>query len=330
MSRALTLILQLASLYFAGRLGGRLARRLGAAAVVGELAGGMLIGPTVLGRLWPDAAALLDPIAADPRLRALLFVYLVVAGLETRFERGAARGVAAVSALGLLVPFAFGAALGPFADGWVKGPPLMASAFLGTALAITALPVIARILAELGLTRTRVGQVVLGAAVIDDVVGWTLFGLVLALHGGRPALGVGLVGAFLGGALLARLLGSPRLPRLAPLASGLSSIYFVAVGMRADFIGDFSPALALLVFLLACAGKLAGAYAGARWAGLEGGEARAVAFGMNARGAMEMALASVALEAGIIARPLFVALVVMALATSAMAAPGLRRWATPP
>lgn len=322
----MTLLLQLASLYLAGRLGGRLAKRLGAAAVVGELAGGMLIGPTVLGRLWPDAAALLAPVAADPRLRVLLVLYLVLAGLETRFERGAARGVAMVSLLGLVIPFACGAALGPWADAWVKGPPLMASAFLGTTLAITALPVIARILAELDLTRTRVGQVVLGAAVIDDLVGWTLFGLVLALHGGRPALGSGIVAAFLGGALLARLFGEPKLPRVTAAGSALSSLYFVAVGMRADFIGDFRPALALLVFLLACAGKLAGAYAGARWAGLEDGEARAVAFGMNARGAIEMALASVALEAGIIERPLFVALVLMALVTSALAAPGLRRW----
>jgi len=114
-----------------------------------------------------------------------------------------------------------------------------------------------------------------------------------------------------------------------PWAAWLAPAYFASIGLRADFASDLDVPLTLAILSAACATKLVGAYAGAALAGLERRDALAVAFGMNARGAMEMVLAATALEAGLIGRPLFVALVVMALVTSLMAGPGLRAFARP-
>jgi mannitol/fructose-specific phosphotransferase system IIA component (Ntr-type) len=102
-------------------------------------------------------------------------------------------------------------------------------------------------------------------------------------------------------------------------------VFFASIGLRVNFLTQFDASLALLVFVLACVGKLIGAGAGARWGGLPTRDCWAIGFAMNARGAMEIILGLLALEAGVIRQRLFVALVVMAIATSAMSGP-LIRW----
>ncbi len=102
-------------------------------------------------------------------------------------------------------------------------------------------------------------------------------------------------------------------------------IYFVSIGLRANFVHNFDLLLVSLVLIVACVGKIGGVSFGA-WIGkMSPRRALAVGFGMNARGAMEIVLASVALEYRLIDQRIFVALIVMALITSMMSGPAIQR-----
>jgi Kef-type K+ transport system membrane component KefB len=107
--------------------------------------------------------------------------------------------------------------------------------------------------------------------------------------------------------------------------SFFAPLYFVSVGMKANFAEHFNLALIVVVLVVACLGKIAGASIGARLGGMPARQALAVGFGMNARGAIEIILAGIALEHGLIDQQLFVALVVMALVTSILSGPVMQR-----
>jgi mannitol/fructose-specific phosphotransferase system IIA component (Ntr-type) len=101
-------------------------------------------------------------------------------------------------------------------------------------------------------------------------------------------------------------------------------VFFASIGLRVNFLANFDAPLVATVLILACTGKLLGGYVGGRWGDLPTRDRWAVSFALNARGAMEIILGLLALEAGVIRQPLFVALVVMALFTSAVSGPLIR------
>jgi Kef-type K+ transport system membrane component KefB len=184
-------------LFAAARLGGEVAARLGIPLHVGELVFGMLLGPSFLGWLWPGAFETLFP--PDPLQRSLLdimawigIVFLVlIAGLETRLGllRGARRAVVGGWVGGFILPFLAGFALGMlFPDELVPTSVdrTVFALFLATAISISAIPVIARILMDLDLYRTRMGMVILSTAVAGDTAGW----IVLAVVAGLAAEGL--------------------------------------------------------------------------------------------------------------------------------------------
>jgi len=202
---------QLALLYLAARLVGGAFKLLGQPAIVGELLGGLLLGPTCLGRLAPDLFARLFP--PEPVTRGLLesqvwlsaSFLLLLAGMEVdlgamRRLRGAALRT---SLLSLVLPLVAGVALGlalPHEHA-PRGGATQLALYLGLAFAISAIPVISRILLDLGLMRTTAGTVILAAGFLDDFV--ALIGLSLLLHAG-PA-GAAFPWAALQGPLLAAL-----------------------------------------------------------------------------------------------------------------------------
>jgi Kef-type K+ transport system membrane component KefB len=169
---------------------GALFRRLGQPAVIGEIATGILLGPSVLGAVWPGgmstlfSSAILPQLNAFAQLGVILFVFL--AGVEFSGKLLVGRGDIAlvVSHVSIAVPFLFGVLLSivaftRFAPDRVGFLPF--ALFFGVSMSITALPVMVRILQHLGLQRSDVGVVALTCAVIGDVTAWILLALVLAL-----------------------------------------------------------------------------------------------------------------------------------------------------
>ena len=107
--------------------------------------------------------------------------------------------------------------------------------------------------------------------------------------------------------------------------SFFAPLYFVSIGLKADFVANFDWRLVLVVLLIACLGKIGGAGFGAWLGGFNFKQALAIGFGMNARGAMEIILVTVALDYGLIDQRVFVALVIMALVTSMLSGPVMQR-----
>jgi len=203
-------LLQLVVILAVARGLGEWLRRLGQPPVVGELAAGILLGPTVLGRLAPDVQAWLFPAGLQQNLLdtvaflGLIFL-LLLSGIEmdTRVLRALGRSAALIAVAAFVVPFAFGGLAGWSAPDSFIGPRSnrwLLLLFLGTALGITALPVIAKILLDLNAIKRNVGVTILGAAMAQDLVGWTLLFVIvkLAQLGGIHLLPLFQVGATVG------------------------------------------------------------------------------------------------------------------------------------
>jgi len=182
-----------------GRAFGELFRWFRQPAIVGEILAGILLGPTVLGSLAPDLISILFPAAGAPAvaLRTInvvaVVLLLLIAGLEvdlsTIWKQG--RAALAVSVLGVIIPFGLGmglAYLAPSFWGSVAGADTLVFAlFFGTALSISALPVAARILMDLGVFKTDIGMLIMAAAMFNDLIGWIIFSIVLSMMGTQAA-----------------------------------------------------------------------------------------------------------------------------------------------
>jgi Kef-type K+ transport system membrane component KefB len=179
---------QLVVIVAATRLVGALAARLRQPRVVGEIAAGLLLGPSLLGRLAPGISAWLFPPATFPVLLAvshlglLFFMFLVGLHLDLAMLRASGRTALVTSPVSIVVPLGLGIAVAVaiqprFAP--EVSPPAFAL-FMGVALSVTAFPVLARILEERGLARTRIGVVAIACAAVDDVSAWCLLAGVTA------------------------------------------------------------------------------------------------------------------------------------------------------
>ncbi|WP_394829317.1 cation:proton antiporter [Pendulispora albinea] len=392
------LLLALAIVVLTARLFGEIARRFGQPAVLGEIGAGVLLGATVLGRLFPRTYQSLFPhegpgaVVYNAHVQIAIILFIVVAAMEIDLGQvwRNRRRSAFVALSGLLVPFATGFALAWWFTPWIQGgssiPRFSVALFFATALSISSLPVIIKTLLDLDLLGTDIGVVIVSSAILDDFVGWILFGVVsstiggnahtpgssailmlvyaaamltlgrrlldrafvyLGASGGSPGVFLGvsvalgllgaatadligvhtIFGAFVVGVVVGRSEHLPASARtsLEQFATFLGApLFFASVALHIDFAANFDPLLVLGVFTIACVGKVVGCSLAARISGADARTALAIGFGMNARGAMEIVLGRIALELGIIDKRLFVALVVVALATSALAGPVIR------
>jgi len=391
----------LATLLACARLLGELSRRMHFPAVAGELAAGVMLGPTVLGRLWPGSVQWLFPkgppasmLGGYTLLSAVLLLTLAGLEIDLSVVVRRRREAAVTSLAGVFLPMVLGVTLGLLLpDVYLVDPSrrILFALFVGTALSISAMPVIAKTLLDLGFLRTDLGLLVMAAAMIDDLAGWLLFSLLVGPMHGKSAgfaqlglrvlaiavfvavvigLGRGVLDRVLSrleedrmsapgrvlsllfvlaifGAAITQAIGihavfgafivgvaigdSPRLRTETRaivhefVSNIFAPVFFAAVGLRVDFIASFDLGLVVVVIVVACIAKVAGCTLGARLTGLPWREASSVGFAMNSRGAMEIILALVALESGLIRPPIFVALVVMALFTSLLAGPVMNR-----
>lgn len=189
------LLLALAAVMITGRLMGWLFRRLHQPPVVGEVIGGILLGPSLLGLVWPAAYQFLLPpelvpvLGAVAELGVILYMFLVGLELNPDVLRGQLRSTVAIAQAGMLAPFALGAALAVYLY------PLLSPAdvpftsfalFFGVAMAVTAFPVLARILADLGISQTPLGVRALACAAIADVSAWCILALVVGVVQASP------------------------------------------------------------------------------------------------------------------------------------------------
>ena len=197
--------LQLAAVLVVCRVVSWAAVRFGQPPVVGEMIAGVVLGPSLFGYFWPHAQQAFFPAASRPILfsgaQLGLTLYMFTVGLEFRRDllQSRLRSALVISASGILVPFLLGCALawfllgrsGFFSPG-VTG--IQAIPFMGAAMAITAFPMLARIIFERGLTGTTVGALALAAGAIDDAAAWGVLALVLASFGRDPWIAVLAVG----------------------------------------------------------------------------------------------------------------------------------------
>ncbi len=394
--------LQLSLMLACALVFGQMLRRLRQPAVVGEMLGGILLGPTVFAILLPMLYGwLFDSsgnvaVVRDTSTKLGMLFFLFLAGLEIDLSAARRLGLraAAIGLVGTIVPIACGVGVvyAVARDFWgpAVAPHFFSFAlFVGMNFANSANPVIARILVDLRLLNTDVGAVIMGATLVDDLVNWTLFAVILrdiapadAVVGGpfassllvilfcaailcsgrwlappmlrfmrahtpwpngfvamsavlvllagsaSEALGVhAFLGAFLVGVALSG--GGAERSEARPavghfVMSFFAPLYFVSMGMSANFVAHFDAALVALVLAVACVSKIGAVLLGARLAGMPlNREAWAIGFGLNARGATGVILAGVGLAHGIIDERLFVAMVVMAMTTSLLSGPAM-------
>jgi Kef-type K+ transport system membrane component KefB/mannitol/fructose-specific phosphotransferase system IIA component (Ntr-type) len=397
----LIFLLSLALLLGVARLLGELARMLGLPMVVGEILAGIVLGRTGLGRFHRELHDFVFP-SAGPPVQMLagytttgVVLLLVVAGLEVdlRIVKRRGRSALLIAALGVVIPLLGGFLLGHAIPAHMLVRPEqrdLFALFMGVALSISALPVIAKTLLDLGLFRTDIGLLVMTAAMIDDIIGWLAFSIllgpvrggqlelvplaktiilavvfvalclvvgrkvvdkmleriereahaapgrilsivtVLALLGATATQAIGLHAVF-GGFVVGVMMGDSRRLRERTrhtiqqfVTNVFAPVFFASVALRVDFFSNFDAALCAGVFFVASLAKLLGCTLGARLSGIGYREALAVGFGLNARGAMEIILAILARQAGLIDDRVFVALVTMAMATSLLAGPMMK------
>lgn len=201
---------------------GRLATRFSMPAVVGELAAGVVLGPSLLAHAAPGLSSWLFPANAEQihlldavgQVGVLLLVGFTGMHVDTGLVRRKGRTAAWVSLGGLLIPLALGVAVGmvlPTALFSENAEQLVFALFLGVAMCVSAIPVIAKALLELKLLHRNIGQLTVSAAAVDDIVGWSLLSVVSAmatagLRAGQVALTLGSLAAVL---LIAVLVGRP-------------------------------------------------------------------------------------------------------------------------
>ncbi|MFF3671280.1 cation:proton antiporter [Microtetraspora malaysiensis] len=234
---ALAAVLLLA---FAGRL---VARALRQPAVIGEVAFGLAASPLVLAVAGPGVAAALplDWLGTCGHIGLVLFLVGVIHELRSapRFVRGRAIGWTTAGAVA--VPLAAGAGLAAWVltggDGGLRGdaPAASLAVFLAVSLSVTAVPVLARILSDHNLVGTRIGTLAMTVAVVTDAAAWLLVALAVSLKAGGlgelPALAGLIVVALLGAFAVRRVLGTPRLLRLAARRPRLTALFVAAWGL---------------------------------------------------------------------------------------------------
>jgi Kef-type K+ transport system membrane component KefB len=184
-------LIELVAILVAARLSGKVARWLGQPRVVGEIIGGIILGPSLFGRLFPAQFEFvfhsISPVPLIILSQIGLSLLMFQIGLEFDFshlkERQNRRAVFSVSAAGIALPFALGWLVGAWSHETLAPGinPLGYRLFLAVALSITAIPILGRIMMELGITKTRLGAIAITAAAMDDVTGWTLLAIVSAL-----------------------------------------------------------------------------------------------------------------------------------------------------
>lgn len=391
------LFFSLALLLGSAWLLGEIFRRFRLPSVVGEIIAGIILGPTVFGRLSPASYSYIFPsghTSVYVSLEAFILIgavlLLLVAGLEIDLSAVVRQGknVVIITSFSIVIPFILGvyfASTFPQIFGVSKSSYAL-SIFIGISVSITALPLIARILMNTRLFHTDIGMLIMTSAVIKDLAGWLLFSILLQLvntgtidfiiviktvlltiaislfiltifrylinrtlpwiqantewPGGiisftiitgfilaamTEAIGIhAIFGAFLAGIAIgdsSHLREQTRNTITQFVDNIFAPLFFVSIGLRIDFMDNFSPVLPLLMLGIIISGKFSSTIIASRFTGMKINEALAVASGMSSSGAMGIILGIFALHIGLIPSSVFEAIVITAVITSLLSGP---------
>jgi Kef-type K+ transport system membrane component KefB len=247
------LFLQLIIIILAARLAGALAAKLGQPTVIGEMIAGILLGPSLLGMVWPDAFHFVFPTPSLGSLRLFsqigvcLFMFVVGMELDLGELKRQAQTAALVSQMSILFPYLLGMMAALFLYSTLAGAgttfPVFAL-FIGISMGLTAFPVLARILQERGLTKTPLGNTAIACAATNDVAAWSILAFVVAIAKARnmraTAFTIGLVVLFV---LFMLFWIKPRLPQWIDYVSRRSGVAGKGV-MAGMLVFLFASALA--------------------------------------------------------------------------------------
>lgn len=401
----LKLLIQISVLLITARFFGEIAQKLGQPSVLGEILAGIILGPSLLGNLFPFIHGWIIPITEIQKglLEVITLIgamlLLLITGFETDLPliKHHSKKAFATASGGLLLPFTAGYIFSLYIpENFLVDPSqrIVFSLFIATAISLSAIPVIAKVLIDLKLIRRDIGQVTIAAGMIDDTVAWILLSIVLGLIGGEIitigtiaysftkvilfvtlsfvigkvvakylvhftlnrvnsrdkiltliivftfTLGAitqaikleAVLGAFIAGIIFAQLPSVPEesIQKVESTAFGIfAPIFFAGAGLKVNLADLFKPDLIIIGFsliLIAVISKIIGAYLGSRlftktdhWTALSYGA------GLNARGAIQIIVATIGLSAGILTQEIYSLIIITAVVTSLMT-PVMLRW----
>ncbi len=184
------LLAQIVAIIFVARIFGWACRKIGQPSVVGEIIAGVVLGPSFVGMHWPEFSAMLFPAASLGNLQFLsqvgliLFMFVIGMELDLKALRNKAHDAVVISHASIIIPFALGIGLAfvlyeNFAPAGVEFTSY--ALFSGIAVSITAFPVLARIVQERGIHKTKLGTIVITCAAADDITAWCILAAVIAI-----------------------------------------------------------------------------------------------------------------------------------------------------
>ena len=244
------LIAQIALLMLVGRGLGEIMQRLGQPAIIGQLLAGLILGPSLFGWVWPQAHDLIFPkseqqkslIAGIANMGVMML--LLLTGMETdlKLVRRVGRPAIAVTIAGVAVPFGLGFALGEVLPQSILPDVhgrLVAALFLGTALAISSIKIVAMVVREMNFMRRDLGQIIVSSAIMEDTVGWVIISITLGIAG---------AGGIAAGALAKTVIGT-MLFMVFSYTAGRWLVFQLIRWVNDQFVSEYALITAILIVM---------------------------------------------------------------------------------
>ncbi|MBV9993471.1 MAG: cation:proton antiporter [Alphaproteobacteria bacterium] len=244
------LVAEVLLLMLVGRGLGEIMQRFGQPAVIGQLLAGLILGPSLFGWAWPEAHDLIFP--KTPEQKSLItglanmgvMMLLLLTGMETdlKLVRKVGLPAIAITATGVAVPFICGFALGQFLPDSILPAAqhrLIASLFLGTALSISSIKIVAMVVREMNFTRRNLGQIIVGSAIMEDTTGWIIISITLGIAG---------AGGFALGSLAKTVIGTAIFLALS-YTIGRKLVFWLIRWVNDTFVSEYAVVTAILIVM---------------------------------------------------------------------------------
>ena len=249
-TKEIILIAEVVLLLLIGRGLGEIMQRFGQPAVIGNLLAGLILGPSLFGWIWPAAHTLIFP--SNPETKGLItgisdmgvLMLLLLTGMETDLKLVRKVGMPAISITlaGVAVPFVCGFTAGyllPDSLLPTQGSKLVASLFLGTALSISSIKIVAMVVREMNFMRRNLGQIIVASAIMEDTVGWVIISLTLGIAG---------AGGFSFGSLAKTVIGT-MVFLIVSYTIGRKLVFWLIRWVNDTFVSEYAVVTAILIVM---------------------------------------------------------------------------------